>query len=271
MGCVPTIFADLLRYADEHPDLDLSSLSNATCGGSAVPRQLMKDFEERHGVRIFQAWGMTETSPVATFSRPAEGDHDEEYWNLRAKQGRPLPWVELRLVGDEGEVPWDGQSTGEIEVRGPWIAARYYRDEGSDGKFDSGWLRTGDIAAVDEAGFVQITDRAKDVIKSGGEWISSVELENELMSHPDVVEAAVIAKPDERWSERPLCCVVLRDGAQAGPQELTEHLRDRVAKWWLPDEFAFVPEIPKTSVGKFDKKVLRGQLAEGRLEGRVRV
>jgi fatty-acyl-CoA synthase len=271
MGCVPTIFADLLRYADEHPEVDLSSLSNATCGGSAVPRQLMKDFEERHGVRIFQAWGMTETSPVATFSRPAEGEHDEHYWNLRAKQGRPLPWVELRLVGDDGEVPWDGESTGEIEVRGPWIAARYFRDDDGDAKFDSGWLRTGDIAAVDEAGFVQITDRAKDVIKSGGEWISSVELENELMSHPDVVEAAVIAKPDERWSERPLCCVVLKDGAQAGPQELTEHLRDRVAKWWLPDEFAFVPEIPKTSVGKFDKKVLRAELAQGRLEGRVRV
>jgi fatty-acyl-CoA synthase len=271
MGCVPTIFSDLLRHADEHPELDLSSLSNATCGGSAVPRQLMKDFEERHGVRIFQAWGMTETSPVATFSRPAEGEHDEEYWNLRAKQGRPLPWVELRLIGEDGEVPRDGVSTGEIEVRGPWIAARYFRDESSESKFDAGWLRTGDIAAVDAAGFVQITDRAKDVIKSGGEWISSVELENELMSHPDVVEAAVIAKPDERWSERPLCCVVLKDGAQTGPQELTEHLRERVAKWWLPDEFAFLPEIPKTSVGKFDKKVLRGALAEDRLEGRVRV
>jgi fatty-acyl-CoA synthase len=271
MGCVPTIFADLLRYADEHPEVDLSSLSNATCGGSAVPRQLMKDFEERHAVRIFQAWGMTETSPVATFSRPAEGVHDDAYWDRRAKQGRPLPWVELRLAGDDGEVPWDGESTGEIEVRGPWVAANYFRDDTSEAKFDSGWLRTGDIAAVDEDGFVQITDRAKDVIKSGGEWISSVELENELMSHPDVVEAAVIAKPDERWSERPLCCVVMKDGAQAGAQELTEHLRSRVAKWWLPDEFAFVPEIPKTSVGKFDKKVLRGQLAEGRLEGRVRI
>ena len=166
---------------------------------------------------------------------------------------------------------WDRESTGEIEVRGPWIAARYFRDEASDEKIDRGWLRTGDIATVDDAGFVQITDRAKDLIKSGGEWISSVELENELMSHPDVVEAAVIAKPDERWSERPLCCVVLKDGSQAGPQELTEHLRDRVAKWWLPDEFAFVAEIPKTSVGKFDKKVLRSRLAEGELEGRMLV
>jgi fatty-acyl-CoA synthase len=271
MGCVPTIFADLLRFADEHPQVDLSSLTNATCGGSAVPRQLMRDFEERHHVNIFQAWGMTETSPVATFSRPLEAEHDDRYWDARAKQGRALPWVELRLTDDEGEVAWDGESTGEIEVRGPWIAARYFNDESGDDKFDGGWLRTGDIAAVDADGFVQITDRAKDVIKSGGEWISSVELENEMMSHPDVVEAAVIAKPDERWAERPLCCVVLREGASASAPELVEHLRGRVAKWWLPDEFAFLQEIPKTSVGKFDKKVLRGDLSEGSLEGRVRV
>jgi len=272
MGCVPTIFQDVLRHADANPDVDLSSLTNATCGGSAVPRQLMKDFEERHNVRIFQAWGMTETSPVATFSRPADGERGDAHWDQRAKQGRPLPWVELRLVDDAGgEVAWDGESTGEIEVRGPWIAAGYFRDDTSDDKFDSGWLRTGDIAAVDGEGFVQITDRAKDVIKSGGEWISSVELENELMSHPDVVEAAVIAKPDERWSERPLCCVVLRDGSDTGADELLEHLRPRVAKWWLPDEFAFVAEIPKTSVGKFDKKVLRGRLADGELDGRVSV
>ncbi len=272
MGCVPTIFADLLRYADEHPEIDLSSLSNAACGGSAVPRQLMKDFQERHDVRIFQAWGMTETSPVATYSRPHEGPHDDQYWNDRAKQGRPLPWVELRLVNDEGqEVPWDGESTGEIEVRGPWVATQYFKDDSGEDKFDAGWLRTGDIAAVDAKGFVQITDRSKDVIKSGGEWISSVELENELMSHPDVVEAAVIAKPDERWAERPLCCVVLQTGASTTPQQLVEHLRGRVAKWWLPDEFAFVSEIPKTSVGKFDKKVLRTELGNGTLEGRVRV
>jgi fatty-acyl-CoA synthase len=271
MGCVPTIFADLLRYADEHPELDLSSLSNAACGGSAVPRQLMKDFEERHRVRIFQAWGMTETSPVATYSRPREREHDDAYWEDRAKQGRALPWVELRLVGNQGEeVPRDGASTGEIEVRGPWVAARYFNDASEDEKFASGWLRTGDIATVDERGFVQITDRSKDVIKSGGEWISSVELENEVMSHPDVVEAAVIAMPDERWAERPLCCVVLREGASTSAEELREHLRGRVARWWLPDEFAFVSEVPKTSVGKFDKKALRGRLKEGTLEGRVK-
>jgi fatty-acyl-CoA synthase len=273
MGCVPTIFADLLRYADAHPEVDLSSLNNAACGGSAVPRQLMRDFQERHGVRVFQAWGMTETSPVATYSRPDEhGEHDEAYWNDRARQGRAVPWVELRLVGDgDVEAPWDGESTGEIEVRGPWIAARYFRGEEDDEKFDSGWLRTGDIASVDERGYVQITDRSKDVIKSGGEWISSVELENEVMAHPDVLEAAVIAKPDERWAERPLCCVVLRDGATLEAGELCEHLQGRVAKWWIPDEFAFVAEVPKTSVGKFDKKVLRAQLAEGTLQGRVSV
>ncbi|HUB73123.1 MAG TPA: long-chain fatty acid--CoA ligase [Solirubrobacteraceae bacterium] len=279
MGCVPTIFQGLLAYAEAHPELDLTSLTNCACGGSAVPRQLMKDFEQRHDVLIYQAWGMTETSPVATYSRPRERnpdgsarEHDDAYWDERAMQGRPLPWVELRLADDAGgEVPWDGSSTGEIEVRGPWVASRYFADSSEDEKFATGWLRTGDIASVDERGNVQITDRSKDVIKSGGEWISSVELENEVMAHPDVLEAAVIAKPDERWAERPLCCVVVREGAGLDAQQLLEHLRGRVAKWWLPDEFAFVEEIPKTSVGKFDKKVLRGRLAQGTLQGRVLV
>jgi fatty-acyl-CoA synthase len=272
MGCVPTIFSDLLRYADQHPELDLSSLTNATSGGSAVPRQLMKDFAERHGVEIYHAWGMTETSPVATFSRPLDVAHDDAHWDARAKQGQPLPWVELRLRGEDGApVARDGEATGEIEVRGPWVAAGYYGDDSTDQKFDDGWLRTGDIASIDAHGFVQITDRSKDVIKSGGEWISSVELENELMAHPDVVEAAVIAKPDPRWAERPLCCVVLRDGAKPDAAELVEHLRGRVAKWWLPDEFAFIEEIPKTSVGKFDKKLLRSELSDGALRGRVKV
>ncbi|HEY2766914.1 MAG TPA: long-chain fatty acid--CoA ligase [Solirubrobacteraceae bacterium] len=271
-GCVPTIFADLLRYADAH-DVDLSSLTKAVCGGSAVPRQLMKDFQERHGVKIHQGWGMTETSPVVTFCEPSEErGRDERYWDERALQGKPLPWTELRLVdGDGREVPWDGQSTGEIQVRGPWIAKRYFEDPSGDEKFDGEWLRTGDIAAIDEHAFVRITDRSKDVIKSGGEWISSVELENQLMAHPDVIEAAVIAKPDERWAERPLCCVVLRDGASADAEALIEHLRPRVAKWWLPDEFAFIEEVPKTSVGKFDKKVLRARLHEGELQGRVAI
>jgi fatty-acyl-CoA synthase len=272
MGCVPTIFADMLRYADTH-DIDMSSLSNAACGGSAVPRQLMKDYEERHSVNVFQAWGMTETSPLASYCRPEESaGHDERYWDMRAKQGKPIPWVEARLVDDSGaEVSWDGDSTGELEVRGPWIASSYYRDDSGDNRFDDGWLRTGDIASLDSQAFIQITDRSKDVIKSGGEWISSVELENEVMAHPDVIEAAVIAKPDEKWAERPLCCVVVREGADVCAEDLLEHLRGRVAKWWLPDEFAFVAEVPKTSVGKFDKKVLRGHLENGTLENRVKV
>jgi fatty-acyl-CoA synthase len=272
MGCVPTIFSELLRYADAN-EVDLSSLKNAACGGSAVPRQLMKDYEERHHVNVFQAWGMTETSPVASYSRPDErAGHDDVHWDARAKQGKPLPWVQVRLVDDGGaDVPWDGESTGELEVRGPWIASRYFNDDSSEQRFHDGWLRTGDIASIDADAFIQITDRSKDVIKSGGEWISSVELENEMMAHPDVIEAAVIAKPDEKWAERPLCCVVLRDGAQLSAEELLEHLRPRVAKWWLPDEFAFVAEVPKTSVGKFDKKVLRGRLRDGTLEGRVKL
>ena len=272
MGCVPTIYADLLRYADAN-GTDLSSLTNAACGGSAVPRQMMKDFQERYRVNVFQAWGMTETSPVASYSRPDESrGHDDAYWDMRAKQGKPLPWVEARLVDDSGaEAAWDGESTGELEVRGPWVAASYYRDDSGEQRFDDGWLRTGDIASIDEQAFVQITDRSKDVIKSGGEWISSVELENELMAHPDVIEAAVIAKPDEKWAERPLCCVVLRAGSDVGAKELLEHLRGRVAKWWLPDEFAFISEVPKTSVGKFDKKVLRSRLSEDALEGRVKL
>ena len=269
MACVPTIYAALLRYADEHQP-DLRSLRAAICGGATMPLGLAQAFQDRHGVPLLHAWGMTETSPTCTVARAPAGLDAGEEWRLRATQGLPVPFVDLRLVDDAGEeVAWDGAATGEIEVRGPWIAGSYYKEDVPE-KFDEGWLRTGDIAHVDPAGWVTITDRSKDVIKSGGEWISSVELENELMAHPAVLEAAVIAVPDERWSERPLACVVLEPGAEVGAEELIEHLRGRVAKWWLPEEFAFVAEVPKTSVGKFDKKVLRAALAEGRLEGRVR-
>jgi acyl-CoA synthetase (AMP-forming)/AMP-acid ligase II len=267
-AAVPTIWMDLLRYADEH-EPDLSSLRRVICGGSAVPLALMRDFEERHGVRIIQAWGMTETSPLGSTALPPAAVSGEDHWRYRSTAGRPSALVEARLVDDDGqEVPWDGESTGELEVRGPWIASAYYNDPSGEEKFDDGWLRTGDIAAIDPSGFIRISDRAKDVIKSGGEWISSVELENEIMAHPAVAEAAVIARPDERWQERPLACVVLAEGASLSPEELRQHLEPRVAKWWIPDELAFVDEVPKTSVGKFDKKVLRRQLDEGRLEGR---
>ncbi len=265
-GAVPTIWLDLLRYADEqHPDL--SSLRLVVCGGSAVPRSLMEAFEERHGMRIVQAWGMTETSPLAAVAHPPRELEGEEEWSYRTKAGRVLPLIDIRLMDDEGhEVPWDGESTGEIQIRGPWIASRYYEDPSGDEKFDDGWLRTGDIAAMDDEGYLRITDRSKDVIKSGGEWISSVDLENELVAHDDVEEAAVVAMPDERWAERPLACVVLREGAQVGPDELREHLSARVAKWWLPDAWAMIDEVPKTSTGKYDKKVLRQRLADGELE-----
>jgi fatty-acyl-CoA synthase len=268
-GGVPTIWLDVLGYADEHRP-DLSSLRTVACGGSAVPPALMRAFAARHDVHITQAWGMTETSPVATVAHPPKGAGDEEAWAARAKAGRPLPFLEVRIVDDAGaEVAWDGESTGELEIRGPWIARAYYNDPSGDEKFHDGWLRTGDVAAIDSQGFVKITDRAKDVIKSGGEWVSSVDLEVALMAHDDVAEAAVIAKPDERWQERPLACVVRRPGSEVTAEQLVEHLAGLVAKWWIPDEFAFIDEVPKTSVGKFDKKVLRRRLAEGELEGRV--
>ena len=260
-AAVPTIWMDLLRHADEHHP-DLSSLRLVICGGSAVPLTLMQQLEERHGVSILQAWGMTETSPLGSVARPPADAEGEEHWRYRATAGRPAALVEARLVRDGGEeVPWDGEATGELEVRGPWVARAYYGDEGSEEKFDEGWLRTGDIAAIDERGYIMISDRAKDVIKSGGEWISSVELENEIMAHPAVKEAAVIARPDERWGERPLACVVPEEGEELTLEELREHLASRVAKWWLPDELEIVDEVPKTSVGKFDKKVLRKRLS----------
>ncbi len=184
----------------------------------------------------------------------------------RAKTGRICAGVDLRIVDDAGEpLVWDGTTAGEIEVRGPWITGAYYRDAASE-KFHDGWLRTGDVGTVDAKGFIQITDRAKDVIKSGGEWISSVELENAIMAHPDVVEAAVIGIPDERWQERPLACVVVKPGRTIAPAALQAFLAERVARWWLPERFAFIAEVPKTSVGKFDKKVLRARHAEGGLE-----
>jgi fatty-acyl-CoA synthase len=268
-AAVPTIWMDLLRYADEHRP-DLSSLRQVICGGSAVPLSLMQQFQERHNVKIIQAWGMTETSPLGSVARPPQEATEEEQWRYRASAGRPSPLVEARLIRDGGEeVPWDGISTGELEVRGPWVARAYYRDEESEAKFDDGWLRTGDIAAIDERGYIMISDRAKDVIKSGGEWISSVELEIEIMAHPSVTEAAVIAMRHERWGERPLACVVLEADSELTLDELHEHLAPRVAKWWLPDELAIVDEVPKTSVGKFDKKVLRRRLEDGRLTRKV--
>ncbi|TDC60086.1 fatty-acid--CoA ligase [Actinomadura sp. GC306] len=265
-GAVPTIWADLLRYTKEH-GADLSSLRLVPCGGSAVPEALMRGFDEI-GVRIVQAWGMTETSPVATVAHPPVTATGEEEWRARISQGRILAGLEMRVVGDGDVVlPNDGEAVGEVEIRGPWITASYYLDE-DPGKFHDGWLRTGDVGTLSPRGFLTLTDRAKDVIKSGGEWISSVELENHLMAHPDIVEAAVVGVPDDRWQERPLASVVVRDGASVTPERLREFLSGRIAKWQLPERWAFIPEVPKTSVGKFDKKVLRRRYADGELEVR---
>ncbi|MGH9306294.1 MAG: long-chain fatty acid--CoA ligase [Acidimicrobiales bacterium] len=262
---VPTIWNDLLQYGESH-DLDLSSLRMVTAGGSAVPRSLMERYEQRYGLVILQGWGMTETSPVCTLARPPVGASAEESMDYRDTAGRIAAGVQLRIVAEDGTIlPRDGSSVGEIEVTGPWITAAYYGDDSGE-RFHDGWLRTGDVASVDAKGFVRITDRTKDVIKSGGEWISSVELENAIMAHPAVLEAAVIGVPDPKWDERPLACVVLKQGANASVEELKGFLGDRVAKWWLPERWTFVEEIPKTSVGKFDKKVLRASHNLGELE-----
>jgi fatty-acyl-CoA synthase len=263
---VPTIWSELLRYSETH-DVDFSSLQRIMCGGAAVPRSLMQAFQDKFGIRVLQAWGLTETSPVAAVSLPPRGVEpgSAEEMDWREKTGRPLPGVELRIVGDDDEVlPWDGEAVGEIEARGSWITASYYGDPTPE-KFHDGWLRTGDIASITPNGYVKITDRAKDVIKSGGEWISSVELEGLLLAHPDIVEAAVIAVPDPRWDERPLACVVRRDGAAPSASELRGFLETHVAKWQLPERWTFIDEVPKTSVGKFDKKVLRARYADGEL------
>jgi fatty-acyl-CoA synthase len=267
-GAVPSIWSDLLRFADSNPSaVDFSSLRLVPCGGSAVPQALIEAFQDRYGVEILQAWGMTETSPVAAVAHPPKGvalsDPDAIGWRVCA--GRALPGVELRIVGDHGPVPWDDETMGELEVRGPWITGAYYHEDSSD-KFDDGWLRTGDIGTIDARGYVRITDRSKDVIKSGGEWISSVELENHLMAHPSVAEASVIGVADARWEERPLACVVVVDGADPDAEDLREFLAARVAKWQIPERWAFIPEVPKTSVGKFDKKVLRARHEAGQLD-----
>ena len=265
-GAVPTIWSDLHRYSTEH-SVDMSSFRIVLCGGSAVPRVLMERFERDHGVHIVQGWGMTETSPLAALARSPRGVEPgtAEEMDWREKAGRVLGGIEMRIVDDAGQpLPWDGEAVGEIEVRGPWVTGSYYRDPAAD-KFDDGWLRTGDVGCLSENGFIQITDRAKDVIKSGGEWISSVELENQLMGHPDVVEAAVIGVPDAKWEERPLACVVCADDSTVTADDLRGFLADRVAKWQVPERWAFIDEVPKTSVGKFDKKVLRARHADREL------
>ncbi|MGH9021068.1 MAG: long-chain fatty acid--CoA ligase [Acidimicrobiales bacterium] len=263
---VPTVWNDVLRAAAADPSADLSSLRWIVVGGSAVPRHMIEAFDERFGIRVIQGWGMTETSPLAAVALPPAGTLPENEIDYRVKAGRVVAGVQLRLTADDGTVlPKDGKTVGEFEIRGPWITGSYFGTDDPD-KFRDGWLRTGDVGTLDGEGFMTISDRTKDVIKSGGEWISSVELEVTVMAHPAVFEAAVVAVPDPKWQERPLCCVVLAEGASASPEELRAFLVDRVAKWWVPENWCFVETIPKTSVGKFDKKVLRAQYAAGELD-----
>ena len=265
-AAVPTVWNAILQYADTKK-VDLTSLRTVIVGGSAVPQSLIESMQLRHGVRIVQAWGMTEMSPLGAIAHPPRDvQSTEEDIKWRTKTGRVALGVELRLIDDEGQVVrWDGESVGEIQVRGPWITGTYLHDLSPE-KFHGGWLRTGDVGCVDQRGYIQITDRTKDVIKSGGEWISSVQLEVALAGHPGVAEATVIAVPDARWAERPLACVVAKAGQKLDASELRAWLQDKVAKFWLPERWTFVAEVPKTSVGKFDKKRLRAQFAEGQLE-----
>ncbi|MBV8444383.1 MAG: long-chain fatty acid--CoA ligase [Candidatus Dormibacteraeota bacterium] len=264
-GGVPTIFTGMLAHV-RASGADVSSLKRAVCGGSAVPASLIDAFRDELGIELIQAWGMTETSPIGTMAIPPKDTPPEKEMYYRSKTGRSVPGVELRVVDEDGgEVARDGAAVGEIEVRGPWITGLYFKADTPE-KFDNGWLRTGDVGTIDAKGFVQITDRSKDVIKSGGEWISSVELENLLAGHPAVAEAAVVGVPHERWQERPLATIVLKPGATVEPAELRDFLDGKVAHWWLPERWAFLESLPKTSVGKQDKKVIRAMYAEGSIE-----
>jgi fatty-acyl-CoA synthase len=266
---VPTIWIGLLALL-ERERYDLSSLQRIISGGSAVPQALIEAFEKRLGLTLIHAWGMTEMTPLGAVSRMKrhmEGWSEAERYRVRAKQGVPVAGVEIRAVDEQGrEVPWDGKTLGELQVRGPWVIREYYKAERPEA-FAGGWFRTGDVVTIDPDGYIQIADRTKDLVKSGGEWISSVGLESALMGNPKVLEAAVIAVPHPRWQERPLACVVPKPDQRdhLTKQELYADLRGRFAKWWLPDDIVFLESIPKTSVGKFDKKVLREQFKDYRL------
>jgi fatty-acyl-CoA synthase len=261
---VPTVWMSVLQALEAEPARwDLRALSQVNLGGAAVPASLIAAFE-RHNLRIIQGWGMTETTPLGTVSTlPADLEEElspSEQHDYRARQGTPIPLIEIRARNDDGTlIPWDDQAMGELEIRGPWVAAAYHRGTGGDKFTEDGWFRTGDVVRINERGCMRICDRSKDLVKSGGEWISSVDLENELMAHRAVKEAAVIAVPDERWGERPLAAVVLRDGMEATTEELCTHLGKGFAKWQLPDRIEFIAAIPRTATGKFKKTALREQ------------
>lgn len=265
---VPTIWNGLYHDLKQNPR-DISCIRALVVGGSAMPRSLIRAYEKELGVNVVHAWGMTEMSPLGTVSKLLSHHHDlpqEERWDVKARQGYPISGVDMRIMDDAGrELPWDGETFGELQVRGPWVAQAYYKLEGGDDSFtEDGWFRTGDVVTISADGFMSIADRTKDLVKSGGEWISSVALENLLMAHPQVLEAAVIAVADERWGERPLAVIVPTDGgSRPDAEELGRFLEPQVARWWLPDGYEFIDEIPKTGTGKFDKKVLRERFGSG--------
>ncbi|MFF7477032.1 long-chain-fatty-acid--CoA ligase [Streptomyces sp. NPDC008092] len=265
VAAVPTIWNGLLQYGLTHP-VDLGSIRLAGCGGSAPSRGLVTGLKERHGVRLVQGWGMTETSPIATWSAPPAGTAQDEDVDWLVKSGRVMPCVQVRVMGLDGvEQPWDGESVGELQLRGPWVAGSYLRTPNSPEKFSDGWLRTGDLGVIEPGGWVVVSDRLKDGIKSGGEWISTVQLENVIAEHPAVVEATVVGVPDPRWEERPLACVVLAEGADTAVEDLRDFLEGRVARWWIPERWCFVSAVPKTSVGKYDKRAVRRLFDNGEL------
>ncbi|MCS7194652.1 MAG: long-chain fatty acid--CoA ligase [Meiothermus sp.] len=267
---VPTVWLGVLQALEKEPTRWRLKPMELVVGGSAAPEAMIRAFD-RLGHTVLHAWGMTEMSPLGTVSRLKRhlmGDPEVAY-RYRAQQGLPTPWVEIRAVGEQGEVPWDGRSLGELQVRGPWVAGSYYNLEAESDKWtQDGWFRTGDVVAIDPEGYIRIADRTKDLIKSGGEWISSIDLENALMAHPAVKEAAVIAIPDPKWDERPLAVVVLKEGQTATPEELRAFLEPRFAKWWLPDGYVFVDEIPRTSTGKFLKSKLRETFKDYKVRAR---
>ncbi len=263
---VPTVWLGVKQFIEANPGADVSSIRAFLCGGAAVPRALIEWYWTHKGIRLIQGWGMTETNPIASTSilKP----HMEE-WDLQDQldrletAGMPVAGLEIKIVDeDDNELPQDGETFGELLIRGPWIAAEYYKDDRTAQSFTDGWLRTGDVCKITPEGYIKITDRAKDVIKSGGEWISSLDLENELMAHVGVAEATVVGLKHVKWQERPAAFVVKAEGSEVTPEELMAHLEPRVARWWLPDKIVFIDEIPKTGTGKFDKKVVRDQYAD---------
>ncbi|MGD0299126.1 MAG: long-chain fatty acid--CoA ligase [Bryobacteraceae bacterium] len=269
---VPTIWMNLFGYLETHPH-DLSSLRMVVSAGSAMPRQLVEWYEKKYGVHFRLAWGMTETTPIATFmavKKHLESLAEKEHFDLLARHGLPVAGVDIRIVDAEGvEIPWDGTTMGELQTRSPWVTSGYYNDPRGDESFSEGWFRTGDVATIDPEGYMQIMDRTKDLVKSGGEWISSVDLENAIMAHPKVMEAAVIAVFHPKWQERPLACIAPFEEyrGQISKQEILDFLAGKITKWWLPDDIVFVDAVPKTSVGKFNKRVLREQFKDYILPG----